>query len=54
MVLATVVLSPKSGEEYVLRGRVFPHPKTKHGLFLGEEGKEMLLLQPGAVEWLLG
>lgn len=49
MVLATMVLSPKSGKEYVSEGRVFSHPKTKPGTILGGEGKKRLLLQPWAV-----
>lgn len=40
MALATMVTSPKSGEEYVPGGRVFPHPKTKHGTIPGGRGRE--------------
>lgn len=55
MVLATVVISPKGGEEYALGGRVFPHPKTKHGAILGGRRKvdaPSLARGCGVVTWV--
>ena len=40
MALATMVTSPKGGEEYVSEGRVFPHPKIKCGTIPGGRGRE--------------
>ena len=40
MALATRVTSQKGGEKYVLGGKVFPHPKMKHGAIAGGRRKE--------------
>lgn len=42
MALATMVTSPKGGEECFPGGRVFPHPKTKHGTIPGGRGSQGL------------
>lgn len=40
MALATRVTSQKGGEEYILGGKVFPHPEMKRGAVAGGRRKE--------------